>query len=746
MIETFRQLLYQFGGKKDVITIFIFFIVFYFFNSIIQNKVLRIITSLATASFVILQLVSLYFTQSFIGYQFFIHLDLYDISSFAFLYMFPIVFTLLFFVLLSVFYFFSPVLLNNLILKNLNNNLVFMIKILHIVVVIGLFCLIFKKSDFPSDTYSLSSLLLPVTDENSESKFEDILIKYKMVDYVVPEEIKCSGGKNIIVISLESFERSFLSGKFASLTPNLQKLRKEWNYTDIKQNYGSGWTSGSLYTSLTGFPAYFGVQGNTIFQKAYESKISSISHVLKKANYHLTFMNGDANFSGTKEMLHALKFDKIIDKYNVKYPDHFRIRDKDLFSLAKIEIKDRLSRNNPFALFISTTDTHFPDGIYDERMEDFISKKNSNLEFMVAAVDYMIGDFIHFLDKENLLSNSSIFIYPDHLKMGDPSMFESNEERGLYLITNTKISEDSITKKYQLDIPKIILKGAEVEHNLKFYTDYVSGDKNKYIINNIAEITEINTHGLLRQGEAPIELNVSEDYVIYKQDTTRYIAHAGGQISQHTYTNSKEALDLNYKKGFRLFELDIIKTKEGKYVAAHDWKHWSSITNYKGTVPVTIQDFLQHKIHDIYTPLDMVGINNWFSEHKDAILITDKINEPIAFSEKFIDPSRLMMKLFDLESVKKGLATKIKSAMPSHNVVVDYTKEDVAMLYEIGVKHVAVSRTFIENHKDILLAFKGYGIKVYAYGVNFIDGINEEYVSKYEMDFIHGIYADQWDF
>lgn len=746
MIETFRQLLYQFGGKKDVITIFIFFIVFYFFNSIIQNKVLRIITSLATASFVILQLVSLYFTQSFIGYQFFIHLDLYDISSFAFLYMFPIVFTLLFFVLLSVFYFFSPVLLNNLILKNLNNNLVFMIKILHIVVVIGLFCLIFKKSDFPSDTYSLSSLLLPVTDENSESKFEDILIKYKMVDYVVPEEIKCSGGKNIIVISLESFERSFLSGKFASLTPNLQKLRKEWNYTDIKQNYGSGWTSGSLYTSLTGFPAYFGVQGNTIFQKAYESKISSISHVLKKANYHLTFMNGDANFSGTKEMLHALKFDKIIDKYNVKYPDHFRIRDKDLFSLAKIEIKDRLSRNNPFALFISTTDTHFPDGIYDERMEDFISKKNSNLEFMVAAVDYMIGDFIHFLDKENLLSNSSIFIYPDHLKMGDPSMFESNEERGLYLITNTKISEDSITKKYQLDIPKIILKGAEVEHNLKFYTDYVSGDKNKYIINNIAEITEINTHGLLRQGEAPIELNVSEDYVIYKQDTTRYIAHAGGQISQHTYTNSKEALDLNYKKGFRLFELDIIKTKEGKYVAAHDWKHWSSITNYKGTVPVTIQDFLQHKIHDIYTPLDMVGINNWFSEHKDAILITDKINEPIAFSEKFIDPSRLMMELFDLESVKKGLATKIKSAMPSHNVVVDYTKEDVAMLYEIGVKHVAVSRTFIENHKDILLAFKGYGIKVYAYGVNFIDGINEEYVSKYEMDFIHGIYADQWDF
>ncbi len=57
-----------------------------------------------------------------------------------------------------------------------------------------------------------------------------------------------------------------------------------------------------------------------------------------------------------------------------------------------------------------------------------------------------------------------------------------------------------------------------------------------------------------------------------RYDINRFIAHAGGEIDGHTYTNSLEALNLNYKKGFRLFELDIHETSDHKYVAVHDWK------------------------------------------------------------------------------------------------------------------------------------------------------------------------------
>ncbi len=574
-----------------------------------------------------------------------------------------------------------------------------------------------------------------------------------MSDYISPEQIACKKGKNLIVISLESIEKAFLGNKFSSLTPNLQNLKNNWSYYDLEQNNGSGWTSGSLYTYLTGFPSYFGISANSIFKTAYYSEISSISHVLRKAGYKTTYINGNTDFSGIKEMLNTFQFDKIIDFKNVKsngYESKYGLRDKDLFELAKKEVENQLSTNEPFALFLSTTDTHHPNGIYDDRMESFISNKNSDLEFMVAAVDYMVGDFISFLNKKNILENTIIYIFPDHLMMGDPSMFKDTGDRGLYLITNAnkdKTSIDTLETLYQIDLPKIILNGAEIEHNLKFLTDYISGDKNTFIKNNILLITEINTNGMLRIDSKPFILkDISLNYLKYKKDTMRYIAHAGGKIDGLTYTNSKEALDLSYKKGFRLLELDIIQTQDGKFVAAHDWKHWSKITDFKGNIPVTNEQFLEFKLHGKYTPLDIEGINEWFSVHKDAILITDKINDPIKFSKQFIDPNRLMMELFDMNSVKDGIKMGIKSAMPSQSVIKNITKEEIKYLKKIGVKNIAISRRFIAENKDLLNVFKLNGIMPFAYHVNLDAGFDEEYVTKYEMDYIYGIYADEWNF
>ena len=55
-------------------------------------------------------------------------------------------------------------------------------------------------------------------------------------------------------------------------------------------------------------------------------------------------------------------------------------------------------------------------------------------------------------------------------------------------------------------------------------------------------------------------------------------------------------LNLNYKKGFRLFELDIVESSDYIYVAAHDWKHWKSITGYTGVLPPTRVEFKPPKI------------------------------------------------------------------------------------------------------------------------------------------------------
>lgn len=258
---------------------------------------------------------------------------------------------------------------------------------------------------------------------------------------------------------------------------------------------------------------------------------------------------------------------------------------------------------------------------------------------------------------------------------------------------------------------------------------------------NIPQITKINA--INYDDTLP---TVSKYYEEYKKDTMRFIAHASGMIDNYKYTNCLEALELNYKKGFRLFELDILKTRDGKYVAAHDWEKWKKITNYPDSVPTTYDEFIKYKIYGKYTPLDIEKINNWFKNHPDAILVTDKVNEPKVFAKIFVDPNRLMMELFDMNAVIEGVAIGIKSAMPTQSLIEKMTKSELLTLNTIGVKNIAISRRFILKNTEILKELKSKNIKAYAFHLNFDPGKTEDYVLKYEMDYIYGIYADNWNF
>ncbi|THD66789.1 hypothetical protein E7Z59_13505 [Robertkochia marina] len=498
----------QFGGKWDVFILLIISLILFLINSLLVNKIVRFTVSNLSSLFIIAQGFSLYSTQSFIGYQFYVHANLRGILGMESIFILQIFIAAVSFCVLSY--------LNlnaNLVLKKLHGKVSKFNKIpansISVTGVIFFLSLLIFQGNFISDTKTLLPLLKP----HNKATFSQTLKRHNMADYITPDKVESKAGKNIIIISMESMERGFLTKKFASLTPNLNKLKQRWNYLDIKPNHGSEWTSASLYTYMTGFPALFTMNSNRIFENTYDSQISSITHVLHKSNYELTYLNGNTDFAGTKEMLSVFKMDKIIDyksvKDRVQHLAGWGIRDKDLFDIAKREIESLSNSQNSFGFFISTSDTHFPNGVYDSRMESVISPKESDLEFMVAALDYLIGDFIRFLETKNIMEDTAIFIFPDHLKMGDPTIFENTGDRSLYCITNTKGNFLRKNKSfYQIDLPKIILSGAQVDHNLKLLTDYINGDKDDFIRNNIDLITEINTNGILNN---PIDRNQKEN-------------------------------------------------------------------------------------------------------------------------------------------------------------------------------------------------------------------------------------------
>ena len=60
------------------------------------------------------------------------------------------------------------------------------------------------------------------------------------------------------------------------------------------------------------------------------------------------------------------------------------------------------------------------------------------------------------------------------------------------------------------------------------------------------------------------------------------IAHAGGGIKGQNYSNSIEALDLNYAKGFRYFEIDFSWSSDRQLVCLHDWhKRFTKVFGHK---------------------------------------------------------------------------------------------------------------------------------------------------------------------
>ena len=93
----------------------------------------------------------------------------------------------------------------------------------------------------------------------------------------------------------------------------------------------------------------------------------------------------------------------------------------------------------------------------------------------------------------------------------------------------------------------------------------------------------------------------------------KLILHACGGIEGKTYTNSKEALEENLKKGHRIVEVDMSMTSDGEVVLKHEWA---------GQAP-TYEEFMNTPISYLYTPLDAGNILDYLRQYEDLYFVTD---------------------------------------------------------------------------------------------------------------------------
>ena len=211
--------------------------------------------------------------------------------------------------------------------------------------------------------------------------------------------------------------------------------------------------------------------------------------------------------AGKGDILQAYGIETIDGSNSIgQYKD---FHDLDLFQEARLQIERLTQSGRPFALFLYTLNTHFPNGIYDARMKQFIAREDDGMEFAAASIDYLIGDFIQYLQDRGLLENTIIYIFPDHLLMAAGShaydVFVRAEHRNMYMITNApaeKFSKSPNQSIHPIDLPKMILQGADVHTNAKFLVDFIDANSegiNAYLANNREKLTALNSASLHRE-------------------------------------------------------------------------------------------------------------------------------------------------------------------------------------------------------------------------------------------------------
>jgi glycerophosphoryl diester phosphodiesterase len=101
------------------------------------------------------------------------------------------------------------------------------------------------------------------------------------------------------------------------------------------------------------------------------------------------------------------------------------------------------------------------------------------------------------------------------------------------------------------------------------------------------------------------------------------IAHAMGAIDGDIYTNSLDAFEYNYSRGYRVFEVDLSWTSDGELVLWHNWSLNRINSSFpKGYVP-TLAEFESARIYGKYTSLTYEDLLGLMEGYPDVTIVLD---------------------------------------------------------------------------------------------------------------------------
>lgn len=260
-------------------------------------------------------------------------------------------------------------------------------------------------------------------------------------EYKAFKGIEFKEKRNLIVLLLESLEATYTNTEAfnENLLPRLGKNIQKWHHPQLN---GTECTITGTVAYLCGLPLkfYYNVENGA---SSVIPGAPALTDILAENGYTIYTLQGSPlNFAGMNFFWssHSVLQENSLGKRELQNAglnktDRYAVMDKDLYEIAQGIISDCWEKQKqPFALFISTYDTHLS-GILDPSCK----RKYDDYRDIVLCADTLAGNFIDWIEKQPCSKNTVIVALSDHLAMRNDIFDrfpEKNKRSNLTLFIN----------------------------------------------------------------------------------------------------------------------------------------------------------------------------------------------------------------------------------------------------------------------------------------------------------------------
>lgn len=252
---------------------------------------------------------------------------------------------------------------------------------------------------------------------------------------------------NLIIIYLESMERSFIEHYSPEQVPSLKTYQQqELSFDRFISVTGTWWTMGAIVGGWCGIPSQ--IRGN----KLSFPNVICLPDILAAYDYQMFFIKGSAvRFAGLDEFLldHGFTVDDFVGMMQLMPQlkdikiSSWGFEDAHIYKLFKQRLVKMAEQKQPFFAVMETIDTHQPYAEFPPQCSGSAAK----FADVIRCADQQVTDFIKWFQKQEFAANTVLVVMGDHHQMAqdwETAEFKSDIRRSIYnVIFNSRAKSEA---------------------------------------------------------------------------------------------------------------------------------------------------------------------------------------------------------------------------------------------------------------------------------------------------------------